>query len=370
MPGPVRVLLMARSLGLGGSERQLALMARHLDRRRFEARVACFRRQGLRAEELRAEGVPVLDLRLVSFGRASAAASAWRFVRYLREHEIDIVHTFDAPATVFAIPLARAAGTPVVLAGQRAHRELAGRFWRHLLRLTDEMADAVVVNCEFLKRHLVNDERVPAGRIRVCYNGIELERFSPAGRNKPAEFGCARLVVGTVCALRPEKNLDVLVQAFASLRHSVPDALLVIAGDGPVRNDLLRQAESLGLGESCRLLPARSEVAELLRGIDIFVLPSRSEALSNALMEAMACGCAVIATRVGGNPELVEHGKTGVLVAPGAAGELASALQSLVNDEPARRRLAAAGAAFIRSRFSVEIAAQRLAEFYEEFLSR
>mgnify|MGYP001104896827 CR=1 FL=1 len=361
---------MARSLGLGGSERQLALMARHLDRRRFEVRVACFRCQGVRAEELRAEGVPLLDVGLRSLRGASAVTGARRLLRCLREQKIEIVHSFDAPATFFAVPLARAARVPVVLSSQRAHRELSASWERYLLRLTDRIAVAIVVNCEFLKRHLVDDERVPAERIRVCYNGIELDRFSPAGRGKPAEFGCARLVVGTVCALRPEKGLDVLVSAFARLRVAVPDALLVIAGDGPVRNDLLRQAESLGLGQSCRFLPARGEVAELLRGIDIFVLPSRSEALSNALMEAMACGCTVVATRVGGNPELVEHGKTGILVAPGDAAELACALEFLAGDEEARKRLAANGAAFIRSRFSVEIAAQRLAEIYEEFLSR
>lgn len=370
MRKPVRVLLMVRSLGLGGSERQAALMARHLDRRRFDVRVGCFRCVGIRAEELSAGGVAIAEIPLRSYRGPSPLTAAYRLICYLRRHAIELVHTFDAPATVFGVPAARVAQVPVVLSSQRAHRELAGAGLRHALRLTDQMTDAIVVNCEFLKRHLVEDEKVPAERIRVCYNGLELDRFSPAGRSKPAEFARARLVVGTVCVLRPEKGLDVLVEAFARLRHAFPDVVLLVVGDGPVRESLLRQAAQLGLGESFQLLPARSEVADLLRAIDIFVLPSRSEALSNALMEAMACGCAVVATRVGGNPELVEDGETGLLVAPGDAGELASALRFLVENEPARARLAESAATFVRSRFSAEASAQHLGEIYEEFLSR
>ncbi len=370
MRKPARILLVVRALGLGGSERQAALMARRLDRRRFDVRVACFHGQGIRAEELRAESIPILEVPLRSYRNASLVAAAWRLGRYIREQEIELVHAFDSPSTRFGVPVARAAQTPVVLASQRAHRELSPSWLRHLLRLTDQMTDAIVVNCEFLRRHLVEDEKVPCERIRVCYNGLELDRFSPAGRGKPAEFARARLVVGTVCVLRPEKGLDVLVEAFARLRHAFPDMVLLVVGDGPVRESLLRQAVQLGLGESFRLLPAQSEVAGLLRAIDIFVLPSRSEALSNALMEAMACGCAAVATRVGGNPELVADGKTGLLVAPGDAGELVSALRFLVENEPARARLAESAATFVRSRFSAEASAQRLGEIYEEFLSR
>lgn len=361
---------MVQSLGPGGSERQLALMARYLDRCRFEVRVACFRCQGIRAGELRAAGVPIVEIPLRSLRDRSLLAATRRLLACLRAQQIDLVHTFDAPSTLFGVLLARAVRTPVVLASQRAHRELSPSWLRHLLRLTDQMTDAIVVNCEFLKRHLVEDEKVSAERIRVCYNGLELDRFSPEGRGKPAEFAPARLVVGTVCVLRPEKGLDVLVEAYARLRHAFPDVVLLVVGDGPVRESLLRQAAQLGLGESFQLLPAQSEVAGLLRAIDIFVLPSRSEALSNALMEAMACGCAVVATRVGGNPELVEDGKTGLLVAPGDAGELASALRFLVENGPARARLAESAATFVRSRFSAEASAQRLGEIYEEFLSR
>lgn len=357
---------MARQLALGGSERQLALLAKELARHGFEPRVACLRSGGVREEELRASGVRVAEFPVRSFVHPEAAVQAWRLIRYLEREQIAIVHAFDTPANLFAVPVARAARVPVVLSSQRAHRSLSGRLRRHLLRLTDQMVDAVVVNCEYVKTHLIEEERVPANRIRVCYNGIDLERFSSRCRSKPDEFRCASLVIGTVCALRSEKRIETLLDAFARLRAT--GLRLAIVGDGPARPALEERARALGLGESCLFLGARGEVADLLRGMDIFVLPSFSEALSNSLMEAMACGCCTVASRVGGNPELIREGETGILVTPGEAGELAEALRLLIENEPLRRRLAEAGAEFVRTRFSSEAAAARMAGIYRDFL--
>jgi glycosyltransferase involved in cell wall biosynthesis len=362
-----RVLLVARKLAYGGSERQLALLARELARCGFEPRAGCFQAAGVRAAELRASGVPVAEFPLRSFIRPEAAVQAWQMIRYLERERIAIVHAFDTPANLFAVPVARAARTPVVLSSQRAHRSLSGRPHRHLLRLTDQIADAVVVNCEYVKRHLIEDERIPVSRIRVCYNGLDLHRFSPQNRSKPDEFGGASLVIGTVCALRPEKRIETLIDAFARL-ETRPGLRLAIVGDGPTRPALEARARALGLGESCRFLGGRAEVADLLRGMDIFVLPSLSEALSNSLMEAMACGCCAVASRVGGNPELIWEGRTGILFGPGEAGELAEALRLLVENEALRRRMAEAGAEFVRTHFSSDAAARRMAEIYREFL--
>lgn len=366
MPEAPRVLLMVRQLALGGSERQVALLARELARHGFDPRAGCFRSGGVREAELRAGGVPVVEFAMPSFAHPAAALRAWRMIGYLEREQIAAVHSFDTPANLFGVPAARAARVPVVLSSQRAHRSLSGRLRRHLLRLTDQIVDAVVVNCEYLKDHLIEDERVPPSRIRVCYNGLDLERFSPRNRRKPAEFGCASLVIGTVCALRPEKGIETLIDAFARLK--AVGARLAIAGEGPVRPALEERARALGLGERCLFLGAQGEVTDLLRGMDIFVLPSLSEALSNSLMEAMACGCCAVASRVGGNPELVRPGETGLLFSPGEAGELAEALRLLIEDEPLRRRLAEAGAEFVRTRFSIEAAAARMAEIYREFL--
>ena len=138
----------------------------------------------------------------------------------------------------------------------------------------------------------------------------------------------------------------------------------MVVGSGPMLAELEALAARLGVAATCRFEPATSQVAERLRGFDIFVLPSLSEALSNSLMEAMACGCCAVASDVGGNPELVRHGETGLLFRAGDAAELAARLGLALRDGQLRRKLAESGARFIRESFSVETAVRRMEAIY------
>jgi glycosyltransferase involved in cell wall biosynthesis len=366
---PAPVLLMVRELGPGGSERQLAVIARALDREQFEPHVGCFRPDGIRGDELRAAGIPILEIPVHSFGSARAFGAVRPFARYIRERGIRLVHTFDEPMNVWGVPAARAAGAGVVLSSQRAHRELVPPLRRHVLRFTDHLTDGVVVNCLAVRRHLIEDEKVPPSLIHLCYNGIDTAAFAPE-RRRPDLLASAGLTIGCVCALRPEKDLTTLARAFAAVRHLHPDMRLVIVGSGPSLPLLRDCCRSLDLENQCVFEPATSRVAEWLGGIDIFVLPSLSEAFSNALMEAMACGCSPVATRVGGNPELVEHGRTGFLVSPGKPEELAAVLRTLIENETLRRELACAASAKVRENFSIGAAARRMGEIYRHFLDR
>jgi glycosyltransferase involved in cell wall biosynthesis len=367
MSAPCPVLLMARGLDLGGTERQMTETAKCLDRSRFTPHVACFRDEGFRASELRAGGVPVVPLGVRSFRSVSAIRGARVLASYIRQHGIRLVHTFDVPANVFGVPAARAAGTAAVLSSQRAHRSLTPGLMRHLLRLTDRMVDAVVVNCRAVERDLIAADGVPPGLIRLCRNGIDTSVFRPAAARASASGG---LVIGCVAALRAEKDLGTLLDAFQRLRGTCPALRLVIAGAGPALPSLVEHRAALGLPESsCVFHPATADVAGCLHGIDIFVLPSVSEALSNSLMEAMACGCCVVASRVGGNPELVADAQTGLLFQPGDADDLAAKLRVLIENEELRRRLADNAAALIRAEFSIESAARRMGEIYDEVLS-
>src|SRR5579884_2763271 len=171
---PTRVLLLARELNLGGSERQMTEIARGLDRTRFEPHVGCFIPSGLRAEELRRAGVPVLHLPVDSLKSPAAVSGARLLSRYVREKNIDIVHTFDYPMNVFAIPVARYFTSAIPVSSQRGHRDLTPALYLRLLRMTDSMASGIVVNCEFLRRHLMEDYAVAAERVHLCYNGIDL----------------------------------------------------------------------------------------------------------------------------------------------------------------------------------------------------
>jgi glycosyltransferase involved in cell wall biosynthesis len=353
------VLLLARELDLGGSERQMTEIAKTLDRSRFDPHVGCFRPQGIRNAELAASGVPIVHFPVDSFASFRALSEAWTLGSYIRRHGIRLVHTFDYPLTLFAVPVARWSTGAVVVSSQRSHRSLIPRKYRPLIRITDRMADAIVVNCEYVRRHLENDEAVAGKRIRLCYNGVDLEEFRP--RKTPGDS----IAIGVVCALRPEKDLGTLIEAFARIRRS--GLRLLIVGSGSMLGELRSQAETAGLAGDGTFVPATGKVAQWLRAIDIFVLPSRSEALSNSLLEAMACGCCPVTTRVGGNPELVRHGENGMLFEAGDVGQLCRVLETLV-ELPVLRGQLAARARCTAERFSIGASARRMEEIYTELI--
>ena len=364
MAAPIPILLMVRELNLGGSERQMAEIAKALDRSRFDPRAGCFRPEGLRADDLRAAGVPVVHFPVPSL---ASIKGALRIAAYIRQQNIRLVHTFDTPANIYGVPAARMAGSAAVLSSQRVDRALWPAAQRHALRFTDRLVDGIVVNCEFLAGHLRNDEKVPAGLIHLCYNGIDAGLYAHRGARPPA-LRAAPLVIGVVCALRPEKGLETLLEAFAAARPLAPGMKLAIVGSGPCLPDLQDRARTLAILPDCVFEPATPRVAEWLHAIDIFVLPSHSEALSNALMEAMASGCCVAASRVGGNPELVTDGQTGMLFAARDVSGLVAVLSTLVRDAPLRARLASNAARLMQTRFSLASAARRMAEIYTQIL--
>ena len=364
MPQPV--LLMIRELGLGGTERQLTAVARALDREKFEPHVGCFRDQGLRLKDLEAARVPIVRFPLESFKRPFPGVVA--MMRYLRMHRIKLLHAFDPPAIIFGIPIAEMSGQVITVSSQRSHRNLIPRWQRHALRFTDRMADAVVVNCEYVARHLIEDERVPAGQIQLCYNGLDTEMFHPGDRARPAELAEASLTIGIVTALRPEKDLGTLLEAFTQVRSARAGMKLALVGTGASEPQLRAQARALGIEQDCVFTGEVRDVTAWLSAIDIFVLPSVSEALSNSLMEAMACGCCVVASRIGGNPELVTHEVSGLLFQARDTAGLAAALRLLIENKAMRRKLAQAGARVIRQKFSLPASARRMEAIYTALL--
>jgi len=344
MGKPRPVLLLARELGIGGCERDLARTAIGLDRSRFEPHVGCFRPGGFRFEELIAAGIPVNTFPVESLIGVSGVSEAVAVRRYARRHGIALMHAFDAPTSIFAAPVAKSLRIPVIAVNLWFRDKIPPRLQRGL-RLIDRIVDAVMVNSNAVKEHLIQDENVPAERIHLCYNGVDTAVFHP--QRAPH----SNLVIGSVCALRTEKRLDVLIEAFAKVRRSMPGLKLLIAGSGETLPQLKELAARSGLDGACVFEPAKSCVADWMRSIDIFVLPSETESFPNALLEAMACGCAVVASRVGGVPELIEDGRSGFLFEPGNANVLADALAKLCQESELRARLGAAAAERARECF-------------------
>jgi len=368
---PIDVLLMVRTLDQGGIERDVAKIATHLDRSRFTPHVCTSYEGGMRYDELRDAGIPILHLPVESVVSLGALRASVQLFRYLKRHSIQVVHAFDVSGVVGAVT-ARIAGVPAVLTAQLGHRFLLDRGTRAMLRLSDRFAHAIVVNSEAMRRDMIETERIAADRIELCYNGVDTTEFYPVAPPAPRPEALAgnSPVIGTVCVLRPEKALPVLQEAFASIRSRVPGVKLAIAGSGGELAALEANAARLGIAADSVFIPATRRPAAWMRAMDVFVLPSYSESFSNSLLEAMACGCCVVGSRVGGTPELIGENERGRLFASGDAAGLAAQLLLLLENEPLRRDLGQRAARFARERLSVEVAAARTAAIYEKWLRK
>jgi len=362
------VMLMVRELGLGGCERDVTKVALGLDKSVFEPHVGSFFEGGFREQELRAGNIPVACFPLRSYRSVSTLNCALRLLQYLRHNRVQLVHAFDGPTALFSIPVARAAGIPVAIASNLWFRDLVQKGQRHGLRIIDHMVDRIVVNSRAVERHLVTEERVSPGLTYLCYNGVDRTTFYPGPKHLCDALKDAELVIGAVCVLRPEKRIDLLIEAFARLQKLHPRIALLIVGSGAMEMHVKQQAQALGVESNCVFVPAQKDVAPWMRAMDVFVLASSSESFPNTVLEAMACGCCVAASNVGGVPEVVLNGKTGLLFQSGDVNDLTRVLSMATADKGLRERLGSAACQHVRDGFSIETAVSRLQVLYSSLL--
>ena len=298
--------------------------------------------------------------------------AAWRLVKLLRRVRPTIVHSRNW-AAFDAVPAARLARVPVVVHGEHG-REVSDPHGRNrrrnrVRRLLSPLITRFVTVSRDLERWLVEDVRIPGRKVLTIHNGVQLERFGGSSATEARQalgLPAEALIVGTVGRLDPVKDQAGLLRSFAALLPAHPDAFLVLAGDGPCRPDLLRLVGELGVGRRVRLLGDRPDVPLVLSAMDLFVLPSIAEGMSNTVLEAMATGLPVIATRVGGNPELVEDGATGRLVAPQDPGRLTQAIAGYLEDP----HLRAVHGKASRQRATEQFGLDRMCLAYTDLYSR
>jgi len=360
------ILLMVRELGIGGCERDLTKIAVGIDRSRFEPHVATFRPKGLRRAELEQAGVPILHLDVPSFMSRSAISAAWHMGMYIRRHRIQLVHALDVSTDLFGVPVAWLFRVPGIISSQLSYRDnLYSRLEHLLLPVTDRMSDRVLVNSNAVKEHLVG-LGVRRELLYLAHNGVDTRVFHPEpGQSRRAFEDDASLVIGTVCALRPEKRLDTLIAAFAKVHELKPGLRLIIVGSGGELPKLQELSERLGIRSQCHFEPALPEVADWMRSIDVFVLTSTVESFPNALLEAMACGCAPVGSAVGGVPELISHNSNGLLFESGNVSELVDRLTTLIQNREMLRELGRRACHTAQAQFSIEHHLRRIEGLYE-----
>lgn len=366
---PRRLLVVSDEMEIGGSQRQIVHLLAGLDRGRWQPELVYFREHSYLAESLAGLGIAVHRL---PKRRRIDLVFLWRLAAFLRRGRYDVVHAFSLTAEVWTLAARMFLLRPprVVASVRGLYQEQPPLFWR-LKRAVVRHADAIVANAAAGARVAAARTGVPIQRIRVIPNGVPLPAALAQDAIETLRAGVGappdRVMALFVGRLVPDKNIPCLLRALAALPPEVRP-WLAVAGDGPLRAGLASLAAELGLAAGVRFLGERSDPVALMQAADFLVLPSRQEGLSNVLLEAMATGCPVVASAVGGTPELVVDGHTGLLFADDDAGALASCLRRLSQDARLRDALAAQARERALADYSVERMVASTMEVYERCL--
>jgi glycosyltransferase involved in cell wall biosynthesis len=367
-----RVLLFTDSFSRGGTERQFVRLVKSLDRSQYDLTIACLHRRGQLLSEAESTGIPIVEFPINSLYNFRAAQLFAQLVRFLRREQIQIVHAFDFYTSLFAVPAARVAGVPVVLASRRELLHLRNPWQQQAIRVACRLATGVVVNSRAACNDVIGPESAIRNRVELLPNCIDLREFEPrlSSAEVRRELGVSpnSIVIAALGNLRPEKDLETFLLAARHILDVIPSAEFLLIGDGPERDRLKQTVDELHLTKQVYFLSDRSDVADLLGAIDILVMSSSTESFPNAILEAMAVGRPVVATNVGGIPELVEEGQTGFLVPVRDPTAIADRVLCLYRDSDRRQRMGRAARARVESNFTVEDIVARLDGIYSSFL--
>jgi glycosyltransferase involved in cell wall biosynthesis len=365
MTSPLGITMVLPTLVRAGMETVTARLALDLRERGHRVSIVCIESSGPLEPELQAAGVSVAVVPALGLATNLRAPA---LVSWLKADRPDVVHTHSG-AWLKGARAARTAGVPAVV--HTVHGLLDHEPWYSdfLKRRAAACSDAVVAVSEDLRSYLLSRTRLAAADVLTIPNGIDTRLFSP-GPSTRAELVAdseGRFVIGCVARLSHVKNHELLLRAFHEAHRVHSDMLLVLVGDGPLRGDCEALARDLGIADSVRFEGDRQSIPKWYRCFDAFALASRSEGTSMSILEAMASGCPVVATDVGGNAALI--GDTGLLVSSGDAPALAAALVSVRSSPETARRMSAASRQRVMELFSQRVMVDRYEALYRHLLA-
>ena len=355
------------SLIRAGMEVVTSRLAVELAQLGHQVDVICLEATGPLAEELSAAGVPVRLIRTPGVWTNFAPRD---LMQHLATRKPDLVHSHSG-VWLKAARAAHLAGIPGVV--HTVHGLLTVEPWYTpvVMRLAARVTARVVAVSDSVRAYLVDTVRLPAALVEVVLNGVDTRTFFPAGidRNRVLGRNVSGPVIGCVARFDPIKNHELLLDAFALARRTHPGAALVLVGDGETRDALEERARRSDLDGSVLFTGDRRDTPDLYRCFDVFALTSRLEGTSMSILEAMATGCCVVATDVGGSGALLDRGGAGVLVPSGNTQALADRLTALLGDADQRKTFGDAARARVVSSFSQRTMALRYLAIYRDLMS-
>lgn len=381
----IPVLKFVTRFDIGGTEKQVLGLAGKFGDSPFDLRFGCFGMGGPMHGKDSLLRFPIAEYPIATLLGARAVRQMLRLAADLHKDGIRVLHSYNFYANAFSIPAARLAGVPCVVASIRDMGIYLTPMQRRVQKWVCGLADAIVVNAGAIRQWLI-DQGYPAHRIAVIRNGldaphIETDRAAALGRELGIPDGAA--VVLMLARLNPQKGIEYLLEAAGRIRSRRPDTWFVIVGGEAIpqaRGDAIAAgsysarlaaiAERNGISDRVVFAGMRTDVNDFLARASVSVLPSLSEGLSNSILESMAAGVPVVATRVGGTPEIVEHRHTGLLVPPRDVEALADALLAVLGDPFLAKRLGERAKAQVALRFSFQRMYEETAALYRSVLAR
>ena len=356
--GPARIVLLLEELSFGGTQRQALELALNLSPARFKAEIWTMAAGDDMAPLAEKGRIPVVHLSKRTWVGPDSLLNLWRSLRSAR---IDILVLMTVVPNIWGRLLGRLTKVPIIVGTSGG---ISDAFRQHE-KLLWPLVDHHICNAIAVKRQLSNRCPIPESLITVIPNGVDTEFFSPPATAREAD----RKIILCIARLVPEKDHHTLITAFGSVVQRHPDVKLWIVGDGNRRKSISEYAGQAAFGGRIRLMPGQLDIRPLLWQGSVLVLSSLEEGLPNVVLEAMASGLPVIATEVGGLPEVVEHGRTGLLVPSRNADALADALSLLLSDEKIRAAFGREGAKRARDYYSRSCMAREYEQIFEQLLN-
>lgn len=363
-----KILHLIETSGPGGAEKVLLSLVDRLEKGSYQS-IACLLKEGWLHAQLERRGVKTF---IQPLGAGFDIKWLTKFIPFLRREKVDLMHAHEFAMNAYGSIASALTGIPIVTT---VHAK--GYYWKNLrrrvaYRFVSKQSKMIAVSND-VAQFLCKSVGISNDNVQTIYNGIETGVFRSNQEvrdqtRRELKITGEQLVIGAIGNLYPIKGHTYLVQAAATISKEIPNAVVLIAGRGQLLEKLQIEASQLGVEERIKFLGYREDVPALLQAVDIFVLPSLSEGLPLSALEAMAAGKPVVATQVGGIPEVVINGETGFLVAAENDGALAEKLICLLKDPCLAQQLGASGIQRVEERFTLDRMVEKYEEIYGEAL--
>jgi len=372
----INILFLIDKLAPAGTQINLLQIVKHLDRNKFNPKVIALMEGGELLDEFKSTGIDPIVLKVKRVYGLSGFRAFFFLIRYMKREEIDIVQTHFLHADILGTFAAKIAGVSKIITARRDEgfwRKKRQLFMNHFL---NRYADYILANSEAVKEAVLTNEKVNSKKVNVIYNGVDLHHHYPSRElreNTRESLGIRdeEIIIGMIANMRHEvKGHRILIKALSFLHKQPYPFKVLLIGDGPLRNKFEQYAVRLKVSDRILFLGSRRDINALMNASDLICTPSLSEGFSNTILEAMAVGKPVLASNVGGNPEIVVDGETGILVRPRHAEALAQEISDLLNHQELFLKMGEAGRKQIENHFSAEKMAKEYEAFYEKILEQ